>query len=383
MRFEFATVNRIAFGPGAVKEIAPTAATYGRVVMLVTGSNPARAAGVRAALQRAGQGVVEFAISGEPTVEQVEQGAALARQESCAVVVAFGGGSVIDAGKAIAALAPLSCSIFDHLEIIGKGLPLNTVGLPCIAVPTTAGTGAEVTRNSVLTSSAHRLKVSLRSPHMLPKLAVVDPELTYELSPELSASTGMDALTQLIEPFTSNAANPMTDALCREAIPHAARSLRRVCTNARDATARESMALASLFGGLALANAKLGAVHGFAGVIGGRTGAAHGVICARLLPTVTERNIRALRERSPESPVLARYAEVARMLTGNHSASADDAVAWLRALIADLPVPAFATCGLRTEDYPEIAALSLNASSMKGNPVAHDTQALVDVLKAL
>lgn len=211
------------------------------------------------------------------------------------MVIGLGGGSVLDAGKAIAALVTNLGNVFDYLEVIGKGQPLVNAPLPFIAIPTTAGTGTEVTRNAVLGSPAHGVKVSLRSPMMLPSLAIVDPELTYGLPPEITASSGLDALTQLIEPFVSVKANPMTDAICREGIRHAAKSLRTVYHNGADASAREGMSLASLFGGLALANAALGAVHGFAGPLGGMLNAPHGAICAKLLPLVMEVNIKVLR----------------------------------------------------------------------------------------
>src|SRR5205807_1153012 len=172
----------------------------------------------------------------------------------------------------------------------------------------------------------HHVKVSLRSPLMLPKVALVDPQLTYDLPAELTASTGLDALTQLIEPYVSCKANPLTDSICAEGIRRAARSLRPAFDNGTDKSAREDMALASLFGGLALANAGLGAVHGFAAPIGGMFPAPHGAVCAALLPQVMEVNLRALRQRAPQSEALARFVEIARILTGRAEADANDGV---------------------------------------------------------
>ena len=266
----------------------------------------------------AAQGIdcVTFPVSGEPTVEVVRQGVQHVRHATCDLVIGFGGGSAMDTGKAIAALMTNSGDLLDYLEVIGKGKPLTQPAAPFIAIPTTAGTGAEVTRNAVLASPEHRVKVSLRSPHMLPRVALVDPELTYSLPPQVTASTGLDALTQLIEPFVSIRANPMTDAFCREGMRRAARSLRRAYEHGNDVKAREDMSLASLLGGLALANAGLGAVHGIASVMGGMFPAPHGAVCARLLPHVMEINVRALQERQPGSDALHRYDEVARILDG-------------------------------------------------------------------
>ncbi|NQU43994.1 iron-containing alcohol dehydrogenase, partial [bacterium] len=275
MRFEFATAGRIIFGSGQSRQVPDLAAGLGKAALVVTGRDASRAKDLLDCLSEAGLQPVVFQVPGEPTTDLALEGAELARRQGCDVVIGFGGGSVIDAGKAIAALATNPGDILDYLEVIGCGQPLLMIPAPYIAVPTTAGTGAEVTRNAVLGSPVHRVKVSMRSPHMLPKIAVVDPALTASMSAELTASTGLDALTQLLEVFVCNQPNPLTDAVCREGLGRAARSLRRACERG-DAAAREDMALASLFGGLALANAKLGAVHGFAGPVGGMFPAPHG-----------------------------------------------------------------------------------------------------------
>jgi alcohol dehydrogenase class IV len=277
---------------------------------------------------------------------------------------------VIDTGKAVAALLTNSGDPLDYLEVIGRGQPLTQASAPYIAIPTTAGTGAEVTHNAVLASPEHRVKVSLRSPLMLPDVALVDPELSCCLPPDVTAYTGLDALTQVIEPFVSGKANPITDALCREGITRAARSLRRAFENGEDHPAREDMALASLFGGLALANAALGAVHGFAGPFGGMFDAPHGAICAALLPHVMAINVQALQARQPDGEALRRYDEVARLLTGNSAATARDGVAWIATLCAALRVPALASYGLARADFDDLITKAAAASSMKGNPVA-------------
>ncbi len=245
------------FGVGSRGIVAGAAQSLGRRALLVAGSRTHGFEGVR------------FVVRGEPKVDTVRTGVALARAEGCDLVIAAGGGSVIDTGKAIAALLTNPGDALDYLEIVGRGQALGIPSAPCIAVPTTAGTGSEVTRNAVLSSPEHGVKASLRSPSMLPRLAVVDPELTLDLPPEITATTGLDALTQLIEPFVSIKANPLTDLYCQEGLRRATRSLRRACDQGNDVEARGDMSLASLLGGMALANAGLGAVHGFAAAIGG------------------------------------------------------------------------------------------------------------------
>jgi alcohol dehydrogenase class IV len=296
-------------------------------------------------------------------------------------VIGLGGGSVLDTGKAIAALVTNPGNVLDYLEVIGKGQPLVNAPLPYIAIPTTAGTGAEVTRNAVLESTEQNVKVSLRSPLMLPRLALVDPELTYDLPPEITASSGLDALTQLVEPFVSVRANPLTDAICREGLQHAARSLRRAYENGADKEARQGMSLASLFGGLALANAALGAVHGFAGPLGGMLRAPHGALCARFLPLVMEANLRALEVRQPEHPALGRYDEIARILTGAKEATAQDGVKWVSEVVSALKIPRLSTYGMKPEDFQEAVQKTQKANSFKGNPIALNDKELTAILE--
>jgi alcohol dehydrogenase class IV len=369
MRFEFATATRIIFGTGTLREVGPIAAEMGSRALVVTGRTVTRAKPLLDLLAAQGIETVTFSVAGEPTTKVVRLGTQRAREADCDLVIGFGGGSVLDTGKAIAALLTNGGAPLDYLEVVGRGQPLTRPSAPCIAIPTTAGTGAEVTRNAVLLSPEHRVKVSLRSPLMLPRLALVDPELTYSMPPEVTASTGLDALTQVMEPYVSNRANPLTDALCREGMQRGARSLRRAYEHSDDATAREDMALTSLFGGLALANAKLGAVHGFAGPIGGMFPGPHGAVCACLLPHVMAINVQALQKRSPESEALRRYDEIARILTTNDKATADDGVAWVRELCQALQVPSLAAYGMTEDDFPLLIEKASVASSMKGNPV--------------
>jgi alcohol dehydrogenase class IV len=381
-RFEFATATRIIFGNGTLQEIGTVAAEFGTRALIVVGGTTDRAAPLLDILKNQAVATSIFQVMAEPSIELAMAGVEQARRDQCQMVISFGGGSAIDAGKAIAALVTNPGDVLDYLEVIGKAQPLIHVPLPFIAIPTTAGTGAEVTRNAVLSSTEQRLKVSLRSPLMLARVALVDPELTLNLPPTVTAATGMDALTQVIEPFVSNAANPMTDALCKDAIQRAARSLRPVYLQGDDKVAREDMAWVSLCGGLALANAKLGAVHGFAGVLGGMFPAPHGVICAALLPHVMRVNVRAVRDRDPQNPVLQRFDEIGRWLTYSPSATAADAVEWISETASLLNIPRLAQYGIQPDHFADIIAKAARASSMKGNPIALTEHEMTDILSA-
>lgn len=382
MRFEFATAGRIFFGPGTLGDAGAMASGLGRCALIVCGSNSSRARPLLSRVEAAGLKCCVFETPGEPTIGHITNGVNRAREFGCDIVIGFGGGSVIDSAKAIAGLATNAGDIFNYLEVIGKGKPLTLPGLTCIAIPTTAGTGAEVTRNAVLASPDRREKVSLRSPFLLPRVAIVDPELTYQLPPAWTAFTGLDALTQLIEPYVSIRANPITDAFCIEGISRAARSLQRAFDHGEDRAAREGMALASLLGGLALANSGLGAVHGFAAPIGGMFAAPHGAICAALLPHVMEINVRALRERVTAGDALLRYDRVAALLTGKREAGARDGINWVTELCDRLQVPRLRTYGVTENDLALLVKKAAQASSMKANPIVLTNEELTEVLQA-
>jgi alcohol dehydrogenase class IV len=380
-QFEFATATRIVFGAGMLREAGVIAKEFGKRALVVTGRDARRAERLVAGLKSAGVSAATFSVTGEPELATVEQGTAFAKKENCDFVIGFGGGSVIDAGKAITAMLTNDGALLDYLEIIGRGRALTKPSAPFVAIPTTAGTGSEVTRNAVLASPEHKVKVSLRNPLMLAKVALVDPELTYDLPPALTASTGLDALTQLIEPYVCLRANPMTDGLCVEGIRRVARSLREAVINGQNQSAREDMAVASLFGGLALANAGLGAVHGFAGPIGGSFPAPHGAVCAALLPHVMAANLRALCGREPQSLALRRYDRVASLLTGNPNATADAGVNWVRKLVSILAIPPLGTYGICNEHVAGLVKKSAQASSMKANPIVLTPGELADTLQ--
>lgn len=372
MNFDFATATRIVFGLGTIRQAAAAARDLGSRALLVTRRDRL--------FDLPGIDALPFFVSGEPNIDLVRSGAELARRESRDVVISIGGGSVIDAGKAIAALLTNPGDPLDYLEVVGKGQPLLCPAAPFIAIPTTAGTGAEVTRNAVLDSPEHGVKASLRGHTLLPRLAIVDPELTLDLPPALTASTGLDALTQLIEPFVSIRSNAMTDLFCVEGMTRVVRSLVRAFDYGADLAARSDMSMASLFGGLALANAGLGAVHGFAAPIGGAFHAPHGSVCAALLPHATAINIRALRARTPHGDTLRRYERIACILTGNAHARPEDAALWLNDLCGRLAIAPLRTYGIHTEDAPAIVEKAARASSMKANPIALTLDEMTEVL---
>ncbi len=390
MRFEFATANRIIFGPGRFLELGNLAGNLGRKALVVTGSHALRASGklqvLEDSLTASGLSYTHVTVSTEPDVESVQQSAALARKEGCNLVIGVGGGSAIDLAKAVAGLLTNDGALLDFLEVIGKGQALRNKAAPMIAVPTTAGTGAEVTANAVIRDPQTRQKISLRSPFLLPALAVIDPELTYSMSPQITAQSGLDALVHLVEGYTSKRAQPLTDPLCRDGIVCISRSLVRAYADGRDQTAREDMALASLLGGMVLANAGLGAVHGAAAVIGGSYPAPHGMACACLLPYVFESNVRRLRAEQPVA--FHRYVEVSEWLVGRGQTSDDGAIeaglAFIRDLNGRLKVPSLSQFGVRREDLAEIAQKAAQASSSKANAVSFSPEEFEEILgKAL
>ncbi len=377
MFFEFATATRIVFGEGAAAGLPELARGFGAHPLVVTGGSTERAAPLVRALA-----AEVFSVPGEPTVDLMRDGARRAQKAACDVIISVGGGSAIDAGKAIAAIAANGGEPLDFLEVIGKGRAIAVPPLPFIAVPTTAGTGSEVTRNAVLGSTDHGVKASLRSPLMLPRVALVDPELTYALPAVVTAATGLDALTQLIEPYVSARANPLVDPFCVDGIIRIAGSLRRVYRDGADREARREMALASLFGGLALANAGLGVVHGFAAPLGGSWKAPHGALCAALLPHGMTANVAALRARAPQHPALERYAIIARLLTGRNEASAEDGILWVQQLCNELNVPPLRAWGISEGDLPGVVEKAARASSMKANPLPLTSEELLAMITA-
>jgi alcohol dehydrogenase class IV len=369
VRFDLAVPADVRFGAGRVSEVPEALAGLGASrVLVVTGRTTSRADGIRSALTEAGISTIAFGVATEPSIERVRAAMALLAEASCDAVLGFGGGSPLDVAKAAAVLATSGTGPLEHLEVIGAGRPIDRPGLPCVAVPTTAGTGSEVTRNSVLSGGG--VKASLRSPLMLPKVAVVDPDLLVGLPSATIAASGMDALSQLIEPLLSQRANPFSDALARDGMRRSARSLRRAYEEGmEDPEVREDLALASLFGGMCLANSGLGAVHGIAAAAGARLSAPHGAVCAAVLAAAMEVNLRALRERAPEHPALLRMAEVATLLTVHPDKTPEHAIGWLQEVTAALSIPGLASYRLSEDEIPAIVTAAQKASSMRGNPI--------------
>lgn len=368
--FNITQPGRILFGRGEAAKAPALIRSFGRRGLVVHGANPARAAWLVEAL---GPGVFAFPCTREPTLADLTAALAVARDHRPDWVVSLGGGAALDLGKALAALIPAADGPMEHLEVVGKGLPLKGAPLPFIAIPTTAGTGAEVTKNAVIAADGR--KVSLRDDRMVARLAIVDPALTDGCPKAVTLASGLDAVTQVIEPFVSNKATAYTDALARPAIGVGMQALMRLMQG-EDAEARDRMAWVSLCGGLALANAGLGAVHGFAGVIGGMTGAAHGAICGALLGPVLQANRSAATgaARDRLDGVCAALAEV----LGSSEAEAPSALqawAWAEGL------PGLAALGVTEDQHQAIAAASLAASSMKGNPVVLPEASLREVLE--
>src|SRR5262245_22614218 len=386
MRFEFMTAGRIVVGPGSSSDLPNLLTGIGRRALLVVGRGVMARGGPAAELARrlVDSGLVgaTLAVSGEPGIATVEEAARLAREAGCDMAIGIGGGSVLDTAKAAAALAANHGGALDYMEVVGAGKPLERPALPVVAVPTTAGTGSEVTRNAVVAAPQSRAKASIRHPSLLPRLALVDSTLTHDLPPSVTAGSGLDALTQLIEPYVSRRAQPISDGLCLEGIARAAWALRRAFHQPDDAAAREAMATASLLSGLALANAGLGAVHGIAAPLGGAYPAPHGAACAALLPHVTAINIRALRRRDLDGPALPRYARVAETLLGRAGATPDDLVAALHGLVAELSISPLRTYGLAASDIPELAAQAAKASSTRANPIDLTEAELAEAIAA-
>jgi alcohol dehydrogenase class IV len=380
--FEWATATRVIFGAGTASQLGTLARDFGRRCLVVTGSHPDRWKPQFDLLRASGLSLDTLVVPGEPTTLEVAAGVARARLRGCDVIIGIGGGSAIDAAKAVAGLLTNEHDLFDYLEVVGRGQPMNRPAVPWIAVPTTAGAGAEVTRNAVLTSRVHRVKASLRSPFLLARIALVDPQLTLDLPPNLTAATGLDALTQLIEPWLCRRANPLTDALCRDGIPRIARSLRRACNPGHDLAARTDLSLAALMGGMALTNAGLGIVHGLAAPLGGAHAVSHGVLCATLLPHGLAANWHAIQNQPDAAPLTCRFQELAHWLTGSPDATVPQAIDWIRTLVRDLHIPTLSALGVPRENLADIATRAQSASSMKANPVDLSLAEVTGVLEA-
>jgi alcohol dehydrogenase class IV len=380
MQIDFATCGRILFGSGKATELPQLVQGMGQRAFIARSKSHPFAQQICALLRTIHIEAVEYTVQGEPSIDSVKSALDQARAAQCDLVIGIGGGSVIDTGKAVAAMLANPGDLMDYLEVVGLGKKISNRSKPYVAIPTTAGTGSEVTRNAVIAVPEKRVKVSMRSATMLPDVALIDPELTFSMSPALTASTGMDAFIQVIEPYVSNGANAIVDMFCRDAIPRAARNLFKAYQDGQDRTAREQMAWVSLMGGLSLANARLGAAHGFAGPIGGMFDAPHGTICAAVMPAVMSVNIRALTERASESEAIKRYAEIAEWMIGSAAAEAEESAEWMKQICRDLKIPRLADLGINRSDFEQIVEKASHSSSMKGNPVQLTREEMIEIL---
>jgi len=381
MKFDLFFPNRIIFEEGIRSQISSLVSSIGQFPLLLHSKNHPLIPEILNDLHSAGLETITFPISGEPDLESVTSAVAFGKQKIIDSVISIGGGSVIDTGKVVAAMLTNPGEITDYIEVIGSNLPLKNKPLPFIAVPTTSGTGSEVTKNAVIAVPEKRIKVSMRSPLMIPQIAIIDPVLTASMPSSVTASTGMDAIIQLIEPFVSIKANPFVDGLCRVGIDRGANSLLYSVQNGKDLIARENMCFTSICGGLALANAGLGAVHGFAGVVGGMYSIPHGMICAALLAGTLRVNLEAIQKREPNSPAIKKFEELAVILTRNDNAGIYRCVEWAEHICQAIGIKQLAELGLGEGDFDEICEKAALSSSMKGNPILLEKKELLDILE--
>ena len=378
--FDFTTANRIVFGRGKLDELPIVIKGFGLKAFIVRSPDPIAFSRLIPILDNIKLNYESIIVEGEPTVGSVIRAVNFARESHCDFVIGIGGGSVIDTAKVVAALLTNQGELMDYIEVVGKGSPLIKRCAPLIAIPTTAGTGSEVTRNAVIDVPDKKVKVSMRSSLLLPWVSLIDPLLTLSLPSSVTAFTGMDAFVQVLEPYVSIKANCMTDIFCRDGIRKAAQAMLLAYQDGKNENARIDMSMVSLLGGLCLANSGLGAVHGFAGVIGGMFHAPHGAICASLLPSVIKINSDALKERDPQSQALKRYSEIARIVINNDNATVTDEINWFKNLCSDLKIPHLRDLNVNKKDLSEVVKMSQNASSMKGNPIVLTTDELTEIL---
>ena len=358
MTFDFFNVPRIVFGRGAITRLPEFVPASARVFLMYNGRKPDLAC------------AESFHQKGEPTVGDVDRAMELARGAKADFVIAVGGGSAIDAAKAVAGLLANGGVATDYMEVVGKGQRITKPAVPWIAIPTTAGTGAEVTRNAVVGWPEKKFKASIRSELLMARVALIDPDLHVPVPPDVTARSGADALCQCIEAYTSTGANAMTDAVAADGIRFAAANLKRSFEHGDDVDAREGMAYAALCGGIALTNAGLGAVHGFAAPLGANFPVPHGTVCGLLLPHVIRAN-----RRHGNDAVKRKYERVDDLLGG-------DAAAVCESIVRDLELPPLSTFGLTEADVGPMVGLAKKASSMRYNPVALDAQVLSEILLA-
>ncbi len=376
--FQFMTATRIIFGEGSLESSLSIISQYGYSVLLVSGKNAERYAPLTAYLQQQNMRYQHVAVSGEPNITMVEEAAMLGRRFKPDMVIAIGGGSVLDMGKAVAAIIPNQGNVYDYVEVVGRSVPLKAKPLPFIAIPTTASSGSEVTRNAVLKSAQDRVKISLRSPDMLADVAIIDPTLTYGTDPVTSGRGAMDAFTHLMEAYVCGEPNPLTDMICEEGLRRLSRAMIAGCLR-DDKKARSDLSFAAMLGGMATTNAKLGAAHGLASALGGKLDAPHSVITARLAPIVMRENIDVAKE-AGRSDILQRYKIVSRILTGRKNACVEDGILWVNMMLEKLSIPNLTDFGVCATSFERVAADALKSTAIKGNPIPLTMERLTHIL---
>jgi alcohol dehydrogenase len=392
--FDVGRLPRVTFGRGRIRELPGIVAGHGRHALLVTGRHSFRGSDHHAplldALAEAGVGVDELPLeTGEPSPDLVDEAVRQFRARGIDVVVGIGGGSVLDAAKAIAGLLMATTTAMDHLEGVGRGLRYDGPAVPFVAVPTTAGTGSEATRNAVLSRRGpDGFKKSFRDERLVARDAVVDPDLLIGLDPRRIADNGMDALAQLIESFTSTRASPITDALALRGLGAVRAGLvpwfDAVSAGGDDPDARSNMALAALLSGMTLANTGLGSVHGLASPLGARFDVGHGAACGATLLAATRVNLDALESRDRDGPGLRRYAEVGRILSGrggNESAALAALLDAVEGLTARLEIRSLSQFGVGEGDIPGLVA-EARGTSMRTNPISLTDTEVDEILRA-
>lgn len=386
MNFSFRTAPEIIFGSGTLAQAPSLAARYGKRCLLVTGKHSLARSGQLASIEEALRSAditsMHCTVDGEPDVATADACARAAKENQCDVVLAIGGGSVIDAAKAAAALATNGGEALDYIEAVGRGKNLHSPSLPLLAVPSTAGSGSEVTKNAVLRVPDLRVKRSMRSDFMVPTLAIIDPELMASAPRSVAASAGLDALTHLIEAYLSKGALPITDVLVIPGMGMAYKALVALARNKTNSETHDSMALAALWGGMALANAGLGAVHGLVAPLGGLCSVPHGAGCGCLLSATFAKNVEALRTRAPQSPALARVHHIAQTLLppDEPNRTPERVAEILEQLRRDLDVPTLAAYGVKESDVADVIAGS-RAGSMRHNPIELTDEELADIVR--
>lgn len=385
--FSFSPVPRIVFGAGTFQKLDESIGRYGKKVLIVTGGKSLRAAGhfqdLLDRLHSRSIQVFETLTAGEPTPDLVDDAMEKFRGEGIDVVAAIGGGSVLDAGKAISAMLPQQDSVMEYLEGVGSGKVHNGVKVPFIAVPTTSGTGSEATKNAVLSRvGLNGFKKSLRHDRFVPDVAVLDPVLTLSCPPDITAASGLDAFTQLLEAYVSTQAQPMTDALAFDAMRHVKDCLIPACTSGSgDVNVRAGMAYASLVSGIVLANAGLGIIHGLASPIGGYFNIPHGVVCGTLLAEAVKINVEMLKEAGDAGVEgLKKYAHVGALLSETNMDDIYSSCARLIHILEDwikkLKIPRLGQYGMTEGDLDRIVV----AGSCKNNPIELEKEQIRQLL---